>query len=110
MSRSFYARVRPGSTGTHLRTSHAYVRRPPPDSSRPRRFRLWRGGLVGRLLVVPGGGEGWWSCPLDVEDLASSAVDMICAATEVLLTSRGGRGQVTTSPALIVASFAAPEH
>jgi crotonobetainyl-CoA:carnitine CoA-transferase CaiB-like acyl-CoA transferase len=35
---------------------------------------------------------------------------MVCAATEALVTSRGGRGQVTTSPELIVASFAAPEH
>ncbi|WP_425308412.1 CoA transferase [Ammonicoccus fulvus] len=52
----------------------------------------------------------WWPGPLDVQRLASSAVEASREAAERLSQVRGQRWQVGTSSELIAASFAALDH
>ncbi|MBC9733104.1 CoA transferase [Nocardioides marmotae] len=55
----------------------------------------------------------WWagSGPLDVERLAGEAVGEVCAAAADLAARRGSAlGSITTTPALVAAAFAAPDH
>lgn len=52
----------------------------------------------------------WWAGPLDVEGLALDAVDAVCSATRAAAAARGLAMDVSTSPKLVAASFAAVEH
>ena len=52
----------------------------------------------------------WWQGPLDVERLARGAVASAADAASELAAARGLRIEVGSEPALIAASFAAPDH
>lgn len=52
----------------------------------------------------------WWPGPLDVETLAAEAVDRVVAAATAVARARGSAAVVSTSDALIAASFAAYEN
>ena len=52
----------------------------------------------------------WWACPLDVGTLAADVVERVRAAAAALSRARNLDLRPATSPALVVASFAALEH
>lgn len=52
----------------------------------------------------------WWPGVLAVEGLALDAVDLVCRAVSDLSALRGRPREVSTSPELVAASFAAIEH
>lgn len=64
----------------------------------------------GSLQGVVDSDSRWWDCPLDVETLAAEAVGTVRRAAAELARVRGLDLHVSTTPALIAASFAAHEH
>lgn len=52
----------------------------------------------------------WWGGPLDTERLALASVEAAADAVRRLARARGQRHDVSTSPAIVAASFAAIDH
>jgi crotonobetainyl-CoA:carnitine CoA-transferase CaiB-like acyl-CoA transferase len=52
----------------------------------------------------------WWGGPLDVEGLAADSVEAACAAVRAVSARRGLEVDVSTTDALVAASFAAMGH
>lgn len=74
------------------------------------------GGCAGSAADYPrrmnsgAAGPAWWPGPLDVQRLASTAVEAARAAAQRIADARGQRWQVGSSPELVAASFAALDH
>lgn len=54
--------------------------------------------------------ERWWNCPLDVQGLATTAVEAARGAVQEAAISRCQQWQVTTTGALITSAFSALEN